>query len=257
MTVAVRVWKPRRGIRSGAYLCSGALLLSASLALFLPAAASASSLPPPCCSPPEYSNSITFTDFHGVMTGGSGPFSTPTSIPTVTDSLGSSASTTNMYNIPSLSAQVTAGAGGITNVIDNLTYNIMFAGTGSGTTSVNVQASTTLTGAGTVSESILGVLSLSDTQSVNESLPFTINQIYTVTMLINLFPEFGGTASASADPIFTPLDAGITLETSAGIGNNSPVGATPIPAALPLFATGIGGLGLLGWRRKRKAQAVA
>jgi hypothetical protein len=32
---------------------------------------------------------------------------------------------------------------------------------------------------------------------------------------------------------------------------------TPLPAALPLFATGIGGLGLLGWRRKRKAQAVA
>jgi hypothetical protein len=28
---------------------------------------------------------------------------------------------------------------------------------------------------------------------------------------------------------------------------------TPIPAALPLFATGLGGLGLLGWRRKRKA----
>ena len=35
------------------------------------------------------------------------------------------------------------------------------------------------------------------------------------------------------------------------------VGATPLPAALPLFATGIGGLGLLGWRRKRKAQAGA
>jgi hypothetical protein len=33
--------------------------------------------------------------------------------------------------------------------------------------------------------------------------------------------------------------------------------ATPIPAALPLFATGLGGLGLLGWRRKRRAQAVA
>jgi hypothetical protein len=29
------------------------------------------------------------------------------------------------------------------------------------------------------------------------------------------------------------------------------------PAALPLFATGIGALDLLGWRRKRKAQAVA
>jgi hypothetical protein len=31
---------------------------------------------------------------------------------------------------------------------------------------------------------------------------------------------------------------------------------TPLPAALPLFATGIGGLGLLGWRRKRKARAA-
>ena len=31
---------------------------------------------------------------------------------------------------------------------------------------------------------------------------------------------------------------------------------TPLPGALPLFATGLGALGLLGWRRKRKAQAV-
>jgi hypothetical protein len=29
----------------------------------------------------------------------------------------------------------------------------------------------------------------------------------------------------------------------------------PLPAALPLFATGLGALGLLGWRRKRKAAA--
>jgi hypothetical protein len=28
---------------------------------------------------------------------------------------------------------------------------------------------------------------------------------------------------------------------------------TPLPAALPLFATGLGVMGLLGWRRKRKA----
>ncbi len=32
--------------------------------------------------------------------------------------------------------------------------------------------------------------------------------------------------------------------------------ATPLPAALPLFATGIGALGLLGWRRKRKNAAT-
>jgi hypothetical protein len=31
---------------------------------------------------------------------------------------------------------------------------------------------------------------------------------------------------------------------------------TPLPAALPLFATGIGAMGLLGWRRKRKNAGV-
>jgi hypothetical protein len=29
----------------------------------------------------------------------------------------------------------------------------------------------------------------------------------------------------------------------------------PLPAALPLFATGLAGLGLLGWRRKKKTAA--
>jgi hypothetical protein len=32
--------------------------------------------------------------------------------------------------------------------------------------------------------------------------------------------------------------------------------ATPLPAAFPLFATGLGAMGLLGWRRKRKNTAA-
>jgi len=32
---------------------------------------------------------------------------------------------------------------------------------------------------------------------------------------------------------------------------------TPLPATLPLFASGLGLLGLLGWRRKKKAAALA
>jgi hypothetical protein len=35
------------------------------------------------------------------------------------------------------------------------------------------------------------------------------------------------------------------------------VGATPLPAALPLFASGLAAAGLFGWRRKRKAEALA
>jgi hypothetical protein len=38
---------------------------------------------------------------------------------------------------------------------------------------------------------------------------------------------------------------------------NGPIAATPLPAALPLFASGLGALGLLGWRRKRTARSVA
>jgi hypothetical protein len=33
--------------------------------------------------------------------------------------------------------------------------------------------------------------------------------------------------------------------------------ATPLPAALPLFAIGLGAMGMFGWRRKRKTAAVA
>jgi LPXTG-motif cell wall-anchored protein len=33
--------------------------------------------------------------------------------------------------------------------------------------------------------------------------------------------------------------------------------ATPLPGALPLMAAGLGALGLLGWRRKKKPALAA
>jgi hypothetical protein len=36
-----------------------------------------------------------------------------------------------------------------------------------------------------------------------------------------------------------------------------PVSQTPLPSGLPLFASGLGALGLLGWRRKRKRVSIA
>jgi hypothetical protein len=34
------------------------------------------------------------------------------------------------------------------------------------------------------------------------------------------------------------------------------ISSTPLPATLPLLATGLGAMGLLGWRRKRKDAAA-
>ena len=47
------------------------------------------------------------------------------------------------------------------------------------------------------------------------------------------------------------LDLSVDETIIAGAG----AAQTPLPAALPLFASGLGGLSLLGWRRKRKAAA--
>jgi hypothetical protein len=47
------------------------------------------------------------------------------------------------------------------------------------------------------------------------------------------------------------IDSGLIVLTGTGVA-----AATPLPAALPLFATGLGALGLLGWCRKRKALAA-
>ena len=47
----------------------------------------------------------------------------------------------------------------------------------------------------------------------------------------------------------------VSLAVSAQSDAEEGVAGVPLPAALPLFATGLGALGLLGWRRKRKASA--
>jgi hypothetical protein len=57
--------------------------------------------------------------------------------------------------------------------------------------------------------------------------------------LVNLWqPQYGNSVIGSAPPDFVAVTA------------------TPLPAALPLFATGLGAMGLFGWRRKRNNTAV-
>jgi|GEM_PF-2157127 hypothetical protein len=58
------------------------------------------------------------------------------------------------------------------------------------------------------------------------------------------------------------LDPGITVDAPDSFVTNNvfaPPGVaatTPVPAALPLFASGLGALGLLAWRKKKKAAAT-
>lgn len=98
----------------------------------------------------------------------------------------------------------------------------------------------------------------------------TANVDYTVSLGSNLFSE-------NSVPIVTPISivftasanetgALLTFSTTSnydgvhgpvisGITVSQTVAATPLPAALPLFASALGGLGFAGWRRKRRAEA--
>jgi hypothetical protein len=60
----------------------------------------------------------------------------------------------------------------------------------------------------------------------------------------------------SDEPGTTILQDG-TLAAFDIIGDITAASATPLPAALPLFASGLGGLGFLGWRRKKKTAIAA
>jgi hypothetical protein len=78
-----------------------------------------------------------------------------------------------------------------------------------------------------------------------------------------------GEAITNGSGVFDPTDIGTafflgygdistdTLNSFIDVDLSSLTSQTPLPATLPLFATGFAGLGLLGWRRKRKAQPVA
>ena len=55
---------------------------------------------------------------------------------------------------------------------------------------------------------------------------------------------------------YTPFFDGNTAHSNGDfIYSTNPIGPTPLPGALALFATGLGGFGLVGWRRKKKLAA--
>lgn len=78
-------------------------------------------------------------------------------------------------------------------------------------------------------------------------------------ILLFLFDNSNPDLPAAGDTPIANIEIG-TLSNAFGSlasGSADPVSQTPLPASLPLLVTGLGGLGFLGWRRKRTAQAVA
>ncbi len=67
---------------------------------------------------------------------------------------------------------------------------------------------------------------------------------------------FSVTATGSDTLTFSSFDVPSALALDSVTVTSTSVSTTPLPAALPLFASGLGAMGLFGWRRKRKASAA-
>jgi hypothetical protein len=84
--------------------------------------------------------------------------------------------------------------------------------------------------------------------AVNSNLFLVLNgQIFLEDLSLDIFPGILVVLSGGSGFIQTQASSA---------GNVTFNLVTPIPAALPLFATGLGALGLLGWRRKRNNAAT-
>lgn len=151
-------------------------------------------------------------------------------------------------------------------------YNFVISGPAGGLVPIYVGASGLATGPGGEAFFQLydsgGVAVLSPSQaswSISGFYNLQADEIYTVEMIAG--SEAGAVSGpgcpglcvvdneATIDPTFY-IDPNFSsaseysLTFSPGINTGS-VPTTPLPATLPLFCTGLGALGLLGWRRKR------
>jgi hypothetical protein len=93
----------------------------------------------------------------------------------------------------------------------------------------------------------LNGMTVSQFLTLNETLLGGGSGIYTIFDIDLLDDQLNTAFDPSSDLSFA--DAHLTV-------TNPDLSATPLPATLPLFATGLGAMGLFGWRKKRKNAAA-
>ena len=88
--------------------------------------------------------------------------------------------------------------------------------------------------------------------SITQNIQTTIGALYTIDFMLTDNGSLTTFRALSDNGINTGTGGnGIDLLVYAGNGQPVP-SSVPLPGALPLFATGLSALGLLGWRRKKK-----
>jgi hypothetical protein len=130
----------------------------------------------------------------------------------------------------------------------------------SGTVEQEVQGRTFPTQTGTWTTELLA-LSLSG-PLLGHTATITLNPAQTSGGVTTITPSGGAFAIDSFFDVFVEFGLDTPTPLHQLFGPNEFVAAaptlseTPLPATLPLFASGLGALGLLGWRRKRKNAAA-
>jgi hypothetical protein len=81
------------------------------------------------------------------------------------------------------------------------------------------------------------------------------NAAYASYDLTTAFALTAGTPEFIPQTFLTSI-GDLTFRGADSISFEAVISGTPLPGALPLFASGLGAFGLIGWRRKRKAQVA-
>jgi CHRD domain-containing protein len=160
---------------------------------------------------------------------------------------------------------ISSGTGVATVVINGnlMTVSASFSGLISTTTSSHIHCCTSSPATGTAAVATvvptfplfpLGVTSGTFTETFDMTLASSYDSVFITAE--------GGTVGSAFAALLAGLNADeayFDIHTQINPGGEISgflTQVTPLPSALPLAATGFGLLGLLGWRRKRKTQAV-